>query len=46
MELKDISTIQRALGMLEGVAFAVDDNVKNTIFTAVEMIDAALNMED
>ena len=40
--LKALSTIERALGMIEGVACGVDSAAATTLIDAVEMIDAAL----
>ena len=49
MELKpkDKSTIQRMLGKIEGVAFAVDEKIATPLLDAVEVIDAVLDrLED
>ena len=48
MELKpnDRSTIERALGIIEGVACGAPDRAAAMLYTAVEMIDAALNGEE
>ena len=47
MTLKDKETIQRALGIIEGVAagLANDNVVAQTLVTAVDMIDEALQGE-
>lgn len=37
------STIQRALGMIEGVACGVEPEAARALIDAVEMIDGALN---
>ena len=48
MELtqKDIETIQRALGKIEGVAFAVDSKVAVPLVSATETIDKILKKEE
>lgn len=45
IELKpsDRSTIERALGIIEGVACGVSESAANMLITAVEMIDCAMN---
>lgn len=40
--MMDMSTIQRALGILEGVSYGVSDEAADAILTAVEMIEGAL----
>ncbi|MBR5878856.1 MAG: hypothetical protein IKY91_04835 [Akkermansia sp.] len=44
MELNRInrSTIERALGIIEGVACGVPERAADMLYTAVEMIDAVL----
>lgn len=37
------STIQRALGIVEGVMLIADEKTQQTLATAVEMIDGAWN---
>ena len=37
-----LSTIERALGMIEGVSCGLDSAFADTLLTAVEMIDAAV----
>ena len=37
-------TIQRALGIIEGVMLLADDKTQQTLATAVEMIDEALKV--
>lgn len=39
--LSQISTIQRALGIIEGVMLLADDKTQQALATAVEMIDEA-----
>lgn len=48
MELKpnDRSTIERALGIIEGVACGVSGDAASMLYTAVSMIDEALNGEE
>lgn len=40
--ISQISTINRALGMIEGAACGVDSAVATTLIDAVEMIDIAI----
>lgn len=42
MTLVDKATIQRALGKIEGVAFALDDRYASSLLDAVEVIDYIL----
>lgn len=42
---KDYSTIQRQLGIIEGVAMGWPDSEKNLVFDAVEVIDEILDKE-
>ena len=46
--ISQVSTIQRALGMIEGAACGVDSAVSTTLIDAVEMIDNTVRemMED
>ena len=46
--LSRLSTINRALGMIEGVACGVNVDVADTLLAAVEMLDVAVKelMED
>ncbi len=46
MTIKDKSTIQRKLGMIEGVAFVMDDKASTPLLDAVEVIDGIINRED
>ena len=41
--LKALSTIERALGMIEGVSCGVDNAAATTLIDAVEMIDHAIS---
>lgn len=43
---KDIETIQRALGKIEGVAFAVDSKIAVPLVSATETIDKILKKEE
>lgn len=45
MELKpcDRGTIERALGIIEGVACGVPENAASMLYTALELIDCVLN---
>jgi hypothetical protein len=40
------STIERALGIIEGVACGVSGDAASMLYTAVSMIDEALNGEE
>ena len=40
--LYDTSTVQRALGIIEGVMLLADPKAEQALATAVEMIDEAL----
>ena len=40
--LSKISTIERCLGKIEGVAFCLEDKCANTILDALEVLDAVL----
>lgn len=48
MELtyKELSTIQRMLGTIEGVAYGMDKNISCPIWEAIEVIDRILGNED
>lgn len=47
LSMKDISAINRALGVVEGLAFAVQDqSVADGLIGAIENIDAIINTED
>lgn len=40
--LKALSTIERALGMIEGISYGVDAPIATGLIDAVEMIDNAV----
>lgn len=46
MTLKDISTIRRMLGKIEGVAFVVSDKAATPLLDAIEVIDCVLDREE
>lgn len=46
MTLKNKETIQRALGIIEGVAFGACDDAAAALGVAVEMIDGVLDKEE
>jgi hypothetical protein len=48
MELKpcDRSTIERALGIIEGVACGIPENAASMLYTAIELIECALQEEE
>ena len=45
MTLKDKETIQRALGMIEGVSYGMDTAIANALVDAVQMIDEVIDKE-
>ena len=45
MTCKNIETIQRALGIIEGVMFGVKEPLSTGLATAVDMIDEAVRDE-
>lgn len=47
MELttNEISTINRMIGMIEGVAFCIEGKVTEPLLDAVEVIDSIINKE-
>ena len=45
MTLKDKSTVERALGLIEGLAYGVGDPIANGLITAVEMITEVIDRE-
>ena len=46
MTQKDISTIQRMLGKIEAVAFAVDDKFQTPLLDALEVLDVIFDREE
>lgn len=47
LSLKDISEINRVLGVLEGLSYAIqDDSLANGIISAVERIETVVNKEN
>ena len=40
--LQALSTIERALGMIEGISYGVDEQISTGLIDAVEMIDLAI----
>ena len=45
MTLKDKSTVERLLGVIEGIAFAMDDRLAQPICDAIANIDEILDKE-
>ena len=43
---KDYSDIQRAIGIIEGVSFCLDQEKAGALVTAVEILDEALREDD
>lgn len=41
-QISSISTIERALGILEGITVGMDAKLADTIFTAIEMLENAV----
>ena len=39
-----VSTIQRAMGIIEGLAAGMDEGARTMAYTAVEMIDEAVEV--
>lgn len=46
MTIKDKETMQRALGVIEGVTCGLSGAAASMLITAVEMIDSVLNSEE
>lgn len=46
MTLKDISTIRRFMGAVEGVAVGLPDNAQSLLFNYLEVLDAILDREE
>ena len=47
LSMKDISAINRALGMIEGLAYAVQDHgIADGLVGAIENIEAIINKEN
>ena len=42
--LQQLSIIQRSLGVIEGVAWGLDEKCSHPIYDALEVIDAALEV--
>lgn len=45
MTLKDKATVERLLGVIEGIAFAMDDKYSQPICDAIVSIDEILDKE-
>ena len=45
MNMNDKSTIERALGIIEGIATGLPDPVANMLITAVDMIESAVEKD-
>lgn len=46
MNAKDISTIHRFLGVLEGVALALPENAQSLVLYYIEVVDNILDKEE
>lgn len=40
LTLQEMETVQRAIGIVEGVSFGVSDEVASALVAAVEMLDS------
>lgn len=45
MKLKNISTLERAIGILEGVCWSVDGKLENCLLNVMEILVAVLTDE-
>lgn len=45
MKLKNIEAMQRALGIIEGVAFGIEESAATALTTAIEIIDEVIDDE-
>ena len=45
MTQENRETMQRAMGIIEGVSFGASDSVQNALALATELIDSVLNSE-
>lgn len=43
---KDISTLQRMLGKIEGVAMVLENNFATPLFDAIEVMDSILDRKE
>ena len=46
MTLKDISTIRRFMGAVEGVAVSLPQDAQSLIYDYIEVVDAILDREE
>ena len=47
MSMKDVSEINRVLGIIEGLCYAIDDSgVADGLMNAIERIEAVINKEE
>ena len=46
MTTKDISTINRFLGVIEGIVISLSDDVQSMIYDYLEVIDGILDKEE
>lgn len=46
MTLNDKLTIERALGIIEGVSIGCDEHISSMLITAVEMITEVMDKEE
>ena len=46
MTAKDISTIRRFIGVVEGVAVSLPDHAQSLLYDYIEVVDAILDREE
>lgn len=46
MTVKNRTTMERAIGIIEGVSFAVDNNLSEALCNALEMLESVLRDEE
>ena len=46
MKHSNRETMQRAIGIIEGVAWIADEKQSDALFSVVEMLDSVLNSEE
>jgi hypothetical protein len=46
MKLKNIETMQRAIGIIEGVAWVADQKTEDALVAVVEMLDGVIESEE
>lgn len=46
MKLKNKETMQRAIGIIEGVSWSADQKIADALVAVVEMLDSVLESEE